>query len=82
MTDVNEVINRLKLAEEKLKDVAQGRAFTVGVQVIYKDQLGVVTDLNKGSQDPVGSTVDIRLHDGKVIEGVSVTSKQLQRFRG
>jgi len=81
MTDIDEVMDRLRAAEERLKDMAQGRAYDVGVQVLYRDKLGVVTDLNKGSQDPAGLTVDIRLHDGKVIEGVSVTSKELQRFR-
>lgn len=81
MTNVDEVMGRLKAAEERLKEVSQGRAYDVGVQVLYKDKLGVVTDLNKGSEDPAGSTVDIRLHDGKVVEGVKVTSKELQRFR-
>lgn len=81
MTEIKDVMDRLKAAEDRLKEVSQGRAYDVGVQVLYKDKLGVVTDLNKGSEDPTGSTVDIRLHDGKVVEGVKVTSKELQRFR-
>ncbi len=72
---------RLKKAEERLKDVAQGRAYVVGVQVLYKDKLGVVTNLNQGSEDPEGSTVDIRLHNGKIIQGIKVASKEIQRFR-
>lgn len=83
MTDetLDKLDDRLKKAEERLKDVAQGRVYVVGVQVLYKDKLGVVTHLNQGSEDPEASTVDIRLHNGKIIEGIKVASKQIQRFR-
>lgn len=83
MTDktLDQLNDRLKKAEERLKDVAQGRAYVVGVQVLYKDKLGVVTHLNQGSEDPTASTVDIRLHDGKIVEGIKVASTEIQRFR-
>ena len=81
MIYIDELGPKLKSAEQKLKEVSQGRAFNVGVRVLYREKFGVVTDLNQGSEDPSGSTVDIRLSDGKVIEGVKVTDKQLQRFR-
>jgi len=81
MADIDNVLERLKSAEQRLKDVAQGRRFTVGTQVLFRGELAVITDLNQGSEDPSGSTVDLRTHDGKVHKNVSVTSSQLELFR-
>jgi hypothetical protein len=82
MTHIDEMIARLKGAEERLKEVAQGRVYNVGTQVLLGGKYGVVVDLNQGSEDPAGATVDVRLADGTVREGVSVTSAALQKFRG
>lgn len=81
MDNIDKVITRLKEAEDKLKEIAQGRVYNVGTQVLYDGKYGVVTDLNNGSADPTGSTVDLRLADGTVVEGVKVTSSILQLFR-
>lgn len=79
---IEETIARLEGALENLqKEEAQGRVFDVGTMVTYNGKLGVVTDLNKDAKDPAGSTVDLRLDSGKVIERVDVTSSALQLFR-
>lgn len=83
--NVNEEVDRLlgKMggALERLKAVAQGRVYNVGTKITYKGKFGVVTDLNQGSEDPLGSTVDIRLEDGTQVENVSVTTVALELFR-
>lgn len=80
--NIDEVIERLKKATERLKSVAQGRPFDVGTLVLYKGRLGIVTDLNKEADTDVeGSTIDIRMDDGEVFEKVKVTSENLQRYR-
>lgn len=81
MSKIDEIIERLDKAAERLKTVAQGRAFDVGTMVLYNGKLGVVVDLNKDATDPAGSTVDIRMDDGEVIEKVKVTNENLQRYR-
>ncbi len=81
VNEIDEVLNKLKNAEDRLKDVAQGRQFTVGTQVLYRNKLATVVDLNQGSEDPAGTTVDIRTFDGKLVENVKVTSSELQFFR-
>ena len=78
---VDEVIEKLDNAREKLKAVGQGRVYNVGTKIIYQGQFGVITDLNKGSEDPAGSTVDLRLDDGTTVEGVKVTSTILKFYR-
>lgn len=82
MASIDDVLERLKSAQERLKDVAQGRVYNVGTQVLLDGKYGIVVDLNQGSEDPAGTTVDIRLSDGKVVEAVKVNSSTLQRFRG
>ena len=79
--NIDSTINKLKKVSQRLKDSAQGRVFTVGTQVLYRGKLGIVTKLNQGSEDPTGSTANIRLFDGKVVEKVKVTSKDLKFFR-
>jgi hypothetical protein len=79
--EINEMIGRLEKAEERLKAVAQGRVYITGTKVLYQGKFGVVTHLNQGSEDPEGSTVDIRLEDGKTVENVKVTSTTLELFR-
>ena len=78
---VDEVIESLNNALSKLKAVAQGRVFNVGTKVTYRGKFGVVTDLNQGSEDPAGSTLDLRLDDGTVVENIKVTSAALEFFR-
>jgi hypothetical protein len=79
--ELDETLERLEQASERLQAVAQGRVYVVGTKVMYQGQFGVVTDLNKGSTDPLGSTIDIRLADGKTVENVKVSSATLQLFR-
>ena len=79
--DINEQIEKLRALETKLKETAQGRVYVVGTKIIYKGKFGVVTYLNKGSQDPAGHTVDLRLEDGTIVEGVDVSSTKLEKFR-
>lgn len=85
MTDelekVNAVLTRMDNALGRLKDVAQGRVYVTGTRVTYQGKFGVVTHLNKGSEDPTGPTVDIRLEDGTTVDAVSVTSVALQLLR-
>jgi hypothetical protein len=79
---IEKAIERLDGALENLKkDNAQGRVYVVGTLVSYDGKLGVVQALNTTAKDPAGSTVDIRLDSGKVIEKVSVTSSVLQLLR-
>jgi len=79
---IDKTIERLEGALGNLKkEDAQGRVYVVGTLVNYDGKLGVVTDLNTTAKDPAGSTVDIRLDSGKVIEKVSVTSSALQLLR-
>ncbi len=78
---VDDVIETLDNALNKLKTVAQGRVFNVGTKVTYRGKFGVVTDLNQGSEDPAGSTIDLRLDDGTQVENVKVTSAALEFFR-
>lgn len=79
--DAERIIDVLDKAQTKLRESAQGRVFNVGTKVTYRGKFGVVTDLNQGSEDPTGSTVDLRLEDGSVFEDVSVTSPSLELFR-
>jgi len=81
MKEIDLILERLDKARARLHEVGQGRAFDVGVLVLYNDQLAIVTDLNKDSTDPTGSTIDIRFDDGTTKENVSVTSENLQRYR-
>lgn len=78
---VDEMIETLDNALNKLKTVAQGRVFTVGTKITYQGRFGVVTDLNQGSEDPAGSTIDLRLEDGTVLEKIKVSSVALEFFR-
>jgi hypothetical protein len=72
-----------KIAElrRQWEAVGGGRSYYEGTIVLFEGNLGVVTHVHQGSEDPTASRVDIRLSDGKVIEGVSVDSKQLVRYR-
>jgi hypothetical protein len=81
MKEIDDILARMERASERLQAVAQGRIYVVGTKILYQGKFGVVTDLNKGSEDPTGSTVDIRLEDGKTVENVKVTSTQLELFR-
>lgn len=81
MKEIDDILNRLEQASDRLKAVAQGRVFNVGTKITYRGKFGIVTDLNQGSEDPSGSTIDIRLEDGTVHEGISVTSAALELFR-
>lgn len=81
MKELDDILARLEQASERLQAVAQGRVYVVGTKVLYRGKFGVVTELNKGSEDPTGSTVDIRLEDGEVAENVKVTATSLQLFR-
>ena len=79
---IDKTIERLGGALENLqKEKAQGRVYVVGTLVTYQGKLGVVTDLNTTAKDPAGSTVDIRLDNGKVSEKVAVDSSVLQLLR-
>ncbi len=78
---VDAILNRMNASIERLQDVAQGRVYNVGTKITFDGKFGVVTDLNQGSEDPTGSTVDIRLEDGTSVDSVSVTSTTLQFLR-
>ena len=79
---IDKTVEKLQGALENLrKENAQGRIYVVGTMITYQGKLGVVTALNTTAKDPSGSTVDIRLSNGKVIEKVDVTSSVLQFFR-
>lgn len=79
---IEEILRKLEEAQESWQEAGQGRVYDVGTKILLDGKFGVVTDLNQGSTDPAGSTVDVRLADGKVVEGVKVSSKSLQFFRG
>ncbi len=79
--EIDDILERLENASERLKAVAQGRVYNVGTKVLFRGKFGVVTDLNQGSEDPAGSTVDIRMEDGTTHDSVSVTSTSLELFR-
>lgn len=81
MKELDDIMARLEQASERLKAIAQGRVYVVGTKVIYRGKFGVVTELNQGSEDPTGSTIDIRLEDGETAENVKVTSASLELFR-
>lgn len=81
MADIDKVIARLRDAEDRLKEVAQGRVYYVGTKVLYNERLGVVTRLHQGAEDPTASTVDIRMDDGSMFEDVKVSSANLSKFR-
>jgi hypothetical protein len=81
MTDINQVITRLKVAEDRLKEIAQGRVYYVGTKVVYNERFGVVTHLHQGEEDPTASTVDLRMEDGSIYLGVKVSSDNLSKFR-
>lgn len=78
---VDEVIKGLDTALGRLQTVGQGRVFVVGTKVTYRGKFGVITLLNQGSEDPAGSTVDLRLDDGTVVSKVKVTSAALELFK-
>jgi len=78
---VDAVLNRMDTALGRLQDVAQGRVYQVGTKITFENKFGVVTHLNQGSEDPAGSTVNIRLEDGTTVDAVSVTSVALQLLR-
>jgi hypothetical protein len=80
-TKIDSVLNRMDVALGRLQDVAQGRIYNVGTKITYQGKFGIVTDLNQGSEDPTGSTVDIRLEDGTTVDAVSVTSAALQLLK-
>ena len=77
---IDEVLLKIEKAQQAWDDIG-GRTFNVGTKILYDGKFGVVTDLNQGSEDPSGSTVDLRLSDGATMEGVSVTTKALQFYR-
>jgi hypothetical protein len=81
MKEIDDILARMERASERLQAVAQGRVYVVGTKILYQGKFGVVTELNKGSQDPTGSTIDIRMEDGKTFENVKVTSASLELFR-
>ena len=78
---VQSVVHRMDAALNRLHDVAQGRVYVVGTKIIFDDKFGVVTQLHQGAEDPLASTVDIRLEDGTTVDSVSVTSIALQLLR-
>lgn len=78
MKKIKEIIDRIDAAQQAL---GGGREFVVGTKVLYGEKLGVITYLRKGSEDPAGSTVDLRLEDGTILEGVKVNAPNLQRYR-
>ena len=78
---IDRIIERMDNALGRLHEVAQGRVYTVGTKVNYQGKFGVVIVLNQGSQDPTASTVDLRLEDGTVVNGVSVAAANLELFR-
>jgi len=79
--ELDRIQQRMDVALGRLHDVAQGRVYQVGTKITFKEKFGVVTHLNQGSEDPTGSTVDIRLEDGTTVDSVSVTSVALQLLR-
>ncbi len=78
---LDRIQQRMDDALGRLQDVAQGRVYQVGTKITFEEKFGVVTLLNQGSEDPTGSTVNIRLEDGTTVDAVSVTSIALQLLR-
>lgn len=78
--NIDEVIDRLDAALQGL-ETAQGRVFNVGTKVRYQNKFGVITHLNQGSEDPAGTTVDLRLDDGTTVDSVKVTATTLEFFK-
>ncbi len=78
---IDSTLDRMNAVLGRLKEVAQGRVYVVGTKVTFNDKFGVVTHLNQGSEDPLATTVDIRLEDGTRADDVSVTSLALQLLR-
>ena len=85
MTDelkkVDDILDKMDNALGRLQDVAQGRVYVVGTKITYEGKFGIVTHLIQGSEDPLASTVSIRLDNGTAVEDISVTSVALQLFR-
>ena len=63
------------------EEVAGGRQFSTGTLVKYKGPLGIVRRLNQGSHDPYGTTVDLHLSDGTIVNNVKTDSSGLEFFR-
>jgi len=74
-------LQKLTEAEMAWREAGGGRKYYVGNLVLFDGALATVVHVNQGSEDPEASTVDIRFHDGDVLEGVKVASKQLVRYR-
>ncbi len=81
LENLDTALYKVNAALGRLQAVAQGRVYIVGTKVTLDDKFGVVTYLNQGAEDPLASTVTVRLQDGTVIEDVSVTSVALQLLR-
>ena len=79
--EAGRVIENIDTALNRLKETSQGRVYTVGTAVTFRGKYGVVTYLHQGSEDPLASTVNIRLADGTTFEKVPVESATLQLFR-
>lgn len=78
---LDEVLEGLDNALERLQSVGQGRVFVVGTKITYRGRFGVVSELNKTPKDPMGSTVNLRMDDGAVVENIKVTSAALKLLR-
>jgi hypothetical protein len=78
LAELDRALEHLDEALRRLKDSA--RQYIVGTKIKYEGKFGVVTQLNQGSADPAGGTVDIRLDDGTVVAKVSVTTKALEFY--
>ena len=81
MDDKKKVDQAIEKLDQALKAVAQGRVFRVGTKVLFNGKYGVITNVHEGAEDPLASTVDMRLEDGTVVERTSVSAKGLQFFR-
>ena len=79
--EIDDILARMERASERLQAIAQGRVYVVGTKVIFRGKFGVISQLNQGAEDPLASTVDIRLEDGDTVEKVKVTSAGLELFR-
>lgn len=79
--EIDNIIDNFDNILNKFKSIGQGRVFIVGTKITYKNKFGIITDLNKGSQDPIGSTIDLRLDDGTMFTNIKVSSPSLELFR-
>ena len=79
--ELDRIQQRMDVALGRLHDVAQGRVYQVGTKITLDGKFGIVTYLHQGAEDPTGSTVDIKLEDGTIVDAVSVTSIALQLLR-